>query len=60
MLGIAPQSPQLIEAMQSAAGEFKMKACYCSVLDECWETNFDNKRPTPVPECKVNAGEKLW
>jgi hypothetical protein len=36
------------------------RACYCSVLNECWETNFDRKRPQPVKECKVAAGEKLW
>ena len=35
-------------------------ACYCSVLDECWETNFDHKRPLPVKECRVTPGEKLW
>jgi hypothetical protein len=36
------------------------RACYCSVLNECWETNFDRKRPQPVKECKVAPGEKLW
>jgi hypothetical protein len=36
------------------------RACYCSVLNECWETNFDHKRPQPVKECKVAPGEKLW
>jgi hypothetical protein len=35
-------------------------ACYCSVLDECWETNFNQKRPQPVKECKVSSGDKLW
>jgi hypothetical protein len=35
-------------------------ACYCSVLNECWETNFDHKRPQPVKECKVAPREKLW
>jgi hypothetical protein len=35
-------------------------ACYCSVLNECWETDFDRKRPQPVKECKVTPGEKLW
>jgi hypothetical protein len=35
-------------------------ACYCSVLNECWETNFDRKRPQPVKECKVSPDEKLW
>ena len=36
------------------------RACYCSVLNECWETNFDRKRPQPVTECKVSPDEKLW
>jgi len=35
-------------------------ACYCSVLNECWETNFDRKRSQPVKECKVAPGDKLW
>jgi hypothetical protein len=40
--------------------EMSFHACYCSVLDECWETNFDQKRPQPVKECKVSPDEKLW
>jgi hypothetical protein len=40
--------------------EITYHACYCSVLNECWETDFDHKRPTPVKECKVAPGEKLW
>jgi hypothetical protein len=35
-------------------------ACYCSVLNECWETDFDRKRPQPVKECKVSPDDKLW
>lgn len=31
----------------------KPEACYCSLLDECFETNFDTE-PTPVDECKVD------
>ena len=40
--------------------DLKFHACYCSVLDECWETNFDQQRPQPVKECRVVPGEKLW
>lgn len=41
--------------------DMSIHACYCSVLDECWETNFDSsKRPTPVKECKVAPNDKLW
>jgi hypothetical protein len=35
-------------------------ACYCSVLNECWETDFDRKRPQPVNKCSVSPNEKLW
>jgi hypothetical protein len=40
--------------------DLTFRACYCSVLNECWETNFDRKRPQPVKECKVSPDEKLW
>jgi hypothetical protein len=60
VLGIAPQTLELLTALKNADENLKTKACYCSVLDECWETNFDHKRPTPVKECKVAPGEKLW
>jgi hypothetical protein len=43
-----------------AGDDLTYHACYCSVLNECWETDFDHKRPKPVPECKVAPGEKLW
>jgi hypothetical protein len=60
VLGIAPQTLELLTALKDANEDLKFKACYCSVLDECWETNFDHKRPTPVKECKAAPGEKLW
>jgi hypothetical protein len=53
-------SQQTLQLLHAAEPEIIMKACYCSVLEECWETNFDNKRPRPVKECKVAPGEKLW
>jgi len=41
--------------------DMSFHACYCSVLEECWETDFDSsKRPQPVKECKVSPGDKLW
>jgi hypothetical protein len=46
--------------LQNAEPQITLKACYCSVLNECWETDFDNKRPQPVKECKVAPDEKLW
>jgi hypothetical protein len=43
-----------------ATDDYTYHACYCSVLNECWETDFDHKRPQPVKECKVAPNEKLW
>lgn len=42
------------------SNDITYRACYCSVLNECWETEFDHKRPQPVKECRVAPGEKLW
>lgn len=53
-------SHKLFDAFENARRDITNYACYCSVLDECWETNFDRKRPQPVKECKVTPGEKLW
>lgn len=53
-------APSLQGAEGMSSGNFSFEACYCSVLDKCWETNFDQRRPTPVPECKVAPDEKLW
>jgi hypothetical protein len=60
VFGIAPKTPGMLAALMDAEEDVKKRACYCSVLDECWETNFDHKRPLPVKECKVSPDEKLW
>jgi len=62
-LTLGPQAdPQMIKALEMAreSDDLSYHACYCSVLDECWETNFDHKRPQPVKECRVGPDEKLW
>jgi hypothetical protein len=51
---------KLFQGFDKVKEDISFRACYCSVLDECWETNFDHKRPQPVKECKVAPGEKLW
>ncbi len=37
-----------------------LHACYCSVLNECWQTDFDQQRPTPVDKYTSSKGDKLW
>ena len=35
--------------------ELKYRACYCSVFDECWTTDFASLHPTPVDLCPKPA-----
>jgi hypothetical protein len=51
---------KLLRGFDKVKADISFHACYCSVLNECWETNFDHKRPQPVKECKVSPNEKLW
>jgi hypothetical protein len=50
----------LYDAFDKARNDIGIRACYCSVLDECWETDFGHRRPQPVKQCTVSPGEKLW
>jgi hypothetical protein len=34
-------------------------ACYCSVLDECWFTDFRSPRPRPVSSCPAVKGPQF-
>lgn len=33
--------------------------CYCSVYDECWLADSDEKEPAPVRACPVEAGREF-
>jgi hypothetical protein len=50
----------LFDAFEKTRDDITNYACYCSVLNECWETNFDHKRPKSIKECRVDPNEKLW
>ena len=36
-------------------GALQLRACYCSVFDQCWETNFETSRPKAVAACPANV-----
>ena len=61
LLQLDPESAgkDLYVALDAARKDLAMKACYCSVLDECWLSDFDG-RPKKVQECKAPAGTKSW
>lgn len=35
--------------------DIKASACYCSVFEECWQTEFDGKLPRSVPRCDATG-----
>jgi len=53
--------PQLYRELDTTARfRFKASACFCSVLDQCWTTDFVQTRPTPVASCSANRPAKVW
>ncbi len=51
---------RLLKAFDDATRDLAVTACYCSVLGECWQTDFGARSPQAVKECKVPAGSKTW
>lgn len=41
--------------LDGARFKARYRACYCSVFDECWSTDFENARRSPVKSCKPEA-----
>jgi len=56
-----PQTPANAEMwtrLDAARNEVTARACYCSVLEECWVTDFEASRPTRVTTCAAaHAGD---
>ena len=52
--------PALFSALVKARADMDLRACYCSVLDECWLTDFSPGRAKRVKSCAVPAGVKTW
>jgi hypothetical protein len=49
----ADSGPEAFRTLDAERTNFTARACYCSVLDECWLTDFGTERPKPVKSCKV-------
>lgn len=47
-----PANPALAQRFAEALRELQFRSCYCSVLDECWESN-NSMTPTRVKSCKT-------
>ncbi|MCF7222201.1 hypothetical protein [Marilutibacter chinensis] len=47
------------EALDRERHHVRLRACYCSVLDECWLLDSDRDDPEPVRQCPRTPGV-LW
>lgn len=56
----AAAEPEVRQAAAAARQHLTARACYCSVLEECWLTDFGRGRPKRVPDCRVPADVKPW
>jgi hypothetical protein len=43
------------EKLNRARSHLHLSACYCSMFDECWVTEFGMSRPRPVNSCEQDA-----
>ncbi len=56
----AAAGPTLYAALNAARADLQLQACYCSVLNDCWVTDFGSERPRAVAECRTLAGVATW
>lgn len=53
-----PVTP-LWQALDRERQKLQLRACYCSVLDDCWLHDSDRDEPEPVKRCPA-PGKVLW
>ena len=51
---------EMLGALRQASQFLDARACFCSVLDECWTTKFDTERPRHVANCRLPEGVVQW
>lgn len=54
------KDPAVAVAFDNMREQLTARACYCSVLNECWITDFQQSRPQPVKDCRAPASLKRW
>jgi hypothetical protein len=54
------KDPAVSAALDRTRDELTARACYCSVLNECWISDFEQSRPKPVKDCRAPAGLVRW
>ncbi len=50
-----PDRPQVWERFTAARLKVSLEACYCSILDECWESDLQTLDPQPAEYCEAGS-----
>ena len=48
-----PSAPEIPRKFAASLLDLSFRACFCSVLDECWTADLRTTRATPVRECQM-------
>lgn len=46
-----PWEPRTRRFTKALGDGFDVRACYCSIHEECWQTALSQARPEPVARC---------
>ncbi|QUT06364.1 hypothetical protein KFK14_02465 [Sphingobium phenoxybenzoativorans] len=49
-----PDNAPLIRRMESERWKIRVRACYCSIFDDCWTIEGQQAKPQAVPQCPTN------
>ena len=50
-----PTAPEIPQRLIANLHRVSFRACYCSVLNECWESDLRSTHTTPVAQCAAPA-----
>ncbi len=48
-----PDSAEIFDRLEKAVDTLTFSACYCSILNQCWQSNLQSLNPSPVSACPV-------
>jgi hypothetical protein len=60
MLPIETNDAEVWKRFNKERFKVEVRACYCSVLDDCWALNSTRPEPEPVKSCPALAVEEEW
>jgi hypothetical protein len=61
LLVVTGKAPaDFMSRLAQAKNDIDIRACYCSVMEQCWITDFGRVRPTHVASCPVPKDVNPW